>query len=95
MAIVVMAPQDDIYDKNVSSIEQVRARGGKIIAIGSGDDKKLQSLAEHYLPLPEAPWTSSPILAAVPVQLLSYHMASALGRDVDQPRNLAKSVTVE
>jgi glucosamine--fructose-6-phosphate aminotransferase (isomerizing) len=95
MAIIVMAPKDDLYEKNVSNIEEVRARGGQIIAIGSGDDKTLARLSTHYLNVPEASWTTNPVLAAIPVQLLSYHLAVELKRDVDQPRNLAKSVTVE
>jgi glutamine---fructose-6-phosphate transaminase (isomerizing) len=95
MAIVAMAPQDELYEKNISNIEEVRARGGQIIAIGTGEDKNLQRLATHYLSIPEASWAMNPILEAVPVQLLSYHLAVSLKRDVDQPRNLAKSVTVE
>jgi len=95
MAIVAMAPDDDLYEKNVSNIEEVRARGGRIIAIGTGENEHLRKLSTHYLSLPKAVWTTNPVLAAIPVQLLSYHLAVELKRDVDQPRNLAKSVTVE
>jgi len=91
----VMAPRDELYEKNVSNIEEVRARGGQIISIGSGDDKTLARLSTHYLSIPEASWTTNPVLASIPMQLLSYHLAVELKRDVDQPRNLAKSVTVE
>lgn len=95
MAIVVIAPQDTLYEKTVSSLEEAKARGGQIISIGTGDDKKLASLSRHYLSLPKCSWLVSPILAVIPLQLMAYHMAEALGHDVDQPRNLAKSVTVE
>lgn len=95
MAIVVLAPKDELYEKTLSNLEEAKARGGKIISIGTGQDEKLASLSEHYLPLPEANWNINPFLEVIPLQLLSYHVASALGHDVDQPRNLAKSVTVE
>ncbi len=95
MAIVVIATQDDLYEKTVSNLEEAKARGGVIIAMGTGEDQKLASLSRHYLALPGSSWLVSPILSVVPLQLLAYHMAAALGHDVDQPRNLAKSVTVE
>ncbi len=95
MAIVVLAPKDELYEKTISNLEEAKARGGRIISIGTGQDKKLESLSEHYLALPEAPWNINPFLEVIPLQLLSYHVAKALGNDVDQPRNLAKSVTVE
>lgn len=95
MAIVAMAPKDDLYEKNVTSIEEVRARGGQIIAIGTGDDKTLQKISLHYLAIPESTPMGNTVLATIPIQLLSYHLAVELGRDLDQPRNLAKSVTVE
>ncbi len=95
MAIVVIAPTDDVFEKTVSNLEEVRARGGHIISIGSGDNKRLQGISLHYLGLPVSEWFMNPLLAVIPVQLLSYHIADALGYDVDQPRNLAKSVTVE
>lgn len=95
MAVVMLAPQDDLQEKTISNLEEVKARGGKIIAVGTGEDPKLRRLSEHYVALPEAPWTVNPLLEVIPVQLLAYHVASSLGHDVDQPRNLAKSVTVE
>ena len=95
MVIVAMAPKDDLYEKNISNIQEVKARGGQIIAIGTGEDEVLRSMCRHYLSVPKAHWLTYPVLESVPVQLLSYHLAVELKRDVDQPRNLAKSVTVE
>lgn len=95
MAIITMAPKDDLYEKNISNIEEVRARGGQIISIGTEGDENLKNLSLHYLAIPTALATVNPVLVAIPVQLLSYHLACVLGRDVDKPRNLAKSVTVE
>lgn len=95
MVAVVVAPQDAVFEKTMSNLEELRARGAQIIAIGSGPNKKLESICRHYLSLPEAKWPLNPLLAVIPLQLLSYHVAEALGHDVDQPRNLAKSVTVE
>ena len=95
MLIVMVAPRDQHYEKTVSNLEEARARGGKIISIGTGDDAGLKNVSEYYLSLPKAEWTINPILSVIPLQLLSYHVADVLGHDVDQPRNLAKSVTVE
>ena len=95
MAVVMIAPKDSVYEKTVSNLEEARARGGKIISIGTGKDQKLISISQHYLSMPEAHWTCNPILSVVPMQMLAYNIANALGHDVDQPRNLAKSVTVE
>lgn len=95
MAIVVIAPNDDVYEKTVSNLEEVRARGGHVISIGTGENKKLKDISLHYLGMPSTEWMMNPLLSVIPVQLLSYHVAEALGYDVDQPRNLAKSVTVE
>ncbi len=95
MAIVVVAPDDDLYEKTVSNLEEVRARGGQIISIGTEGNKKLKELSLHLLSLPKSEWSINAILSVVPVQLLAYYVANALGHDVDQPRNLAKSVTVE
>ncbi len=95
MAIVTIAPSDHLYEKTISNLEEARARGGRIIAIGTGENDKLREISEHYLALPKAHWTTNAILATIPLQLMSYHLASNLGYDVDQPRNLAKSVTVE
>jgi glucosamine--fructose-6-phosphate aminotransferase (isomerizing) len=95
MLVLMVAPRDQHYEKTVSNLEEARARGGKIISIGSGDDAALKSVSDYYLSLPKAKWNVNPMLAVIPVQLLSYHVAEAFGHDVDQPRNLAKSVTVE
>ena len=95
MAIVVVAPSDDLIDKTISNLQEAKARGGKIISIGTGENAALKSMSEFYLSLPSALWTTNPLVAVVPLQLMSYHLADHLGYDVDQPRNLAKSVTVE
>ncbi|MBX3016610.1 MAG: glutamine--fructose-6-phosphate transaminase (isomerizing) [Bdellovibrionaceae bacterium] len=95
MAMVMIVPQDDLYEKTISNLEEAKARGGHIISIGTGDDERLKSVSHRYLALPKAHWATNAILAAVPLQLMAFHMAQALGHDVDQPRNLAKSVTVE
>lgn len=95
MAIIMIAPSDEMYEKTVSNLEEARARGGKIIAMGSGNNQKLKSVSDRYLAIPNAHWSTNPILAAIPLQLMAFHLASSLGHDVDQPRNLAKSVTVE
>jgi glutamine---fructose-6-phosphate transaminase (isomerizing) len=95
MLIVMVAPQDQHYEKTVSNLEEVRARGGRIISLGTGDDASLKSISDFYLSLPKAEWNVNPILETIPLQLLAYHVADVMGHDVDQPRNLAKSVTVE
>lgn len=95
MAIVVVAPSDDLIDKTISNLQEAKARGGKIISVGTGENAALKSMSEFYLSLPAALWTTNPLVAVVPLQLMSYHLADHLGYDVDQPRNLAKSVTVE
>jgi glucosamine--fructose-6-phosphate aminotransferase (isomerizing) len=95
IAIVMIVPKDELYDKTISNLEEAKARGGQIISIGTGEDTRLRNASHRYLSLPSAHPTCNPILAVVPLQLMAYHMASTLGHDVDQPRNLAKSVTVE
>jgi glutamine---fructose-6-phosphate transaminase (isomerizing) len=93
---VFIAPDDSVFSKNLNNIEQVKARKGPIIAVTSGNcAKHLKGIANEIVLLPEAPDYVMPILAVIPLQLLAYHLAVALGRDVDKPRNLAKSVTVE
>jgi len=94
MPVVFIAPKDSIYDKVISNIEEVRARKGKVIVIACQGDKEIASLADHVIYVPESP-VLMPILAVIPLQLLSYYIAVKRGCDVDQPRNLAKSVTVE
>ncbi|MEN0058286.1 MAG: glutamine--fructose-6-phosphate transaminase (isomerizing) [Bdellovibrio sp.] len=95
MAIVMVAPSDHLYEKTISNLEEARARGGKVISIGTGDNEKLRAISEYYLAIPKAHWTANSLLSVIPLQLMAYHLASNLGYDVDQPRNLAKSVTVE
>src|SRR5438046_7890083 len=93
---VFIAPDDSVFSKNVNNIEQVKARKGPIIALTSGNcAKHLKGIANEIVVLPEAPDYVMPILTVIPLQLLAYHLAVELGRDVDKPRNLAKSVTVE
>lgn len=95
MPVVFLAPQDSVYDKVISNIEEVKARKGKIIAIASENDKKIDSLVDYTIKIPETIRMLMPILNVIPLQLLAYHIAVRKGLDVDQPRNLAKSVTVE
>jgi len=95
MPVVMIATKDLIYDKLISNLEEVKARKGRIIAVASNEDKKIAGLAEHVIYIPETSQMLIPILAAIPLQLLAYYIAVKRGCDVDQPRNLAKSVTVE
>jgi glucosamine--fructose-6-phosphate aminotransferase (isomerizing) len=95
MPVVVIAPQDDVYDKIISNIEEVRARGGRVIAIATEGDDKIGRLAENVIYIPQTLPMLTPMLSVIPLQLLAYYIATARGCNVDQPRNLAKSVTVE
>lgn len=95
MPIVIIALHDSVYDKVISNIQEVRARGGQVIAIASIGDTEIIKHAHHVIYIPETISMLSPLLAAIPLQLLAYHMAAARGCEIDQPRNLAKSVTVE
>jgi glucosamine--fructose-6-phosphate aminotransferase (isomerizing) len=95
MPIMVVATAGKVYDKVLSNIEEARARGGKVIAIATEGDREIQSKTEHQIFVPQVDEVFSPLLNVVPMQLFAYHVAVHLGCDVDQPRNLAKSVTVE
>ncbi|MEA3326405.1 MAG: glutamine--fructose-6-phosphate transaminase (isomerizing) [Chloroflexota bacterium] len=95
MPVVALAPKDPWYDKMISQIEQALARGGEIIAVATDGDQRIPDLTENILWVPKTPWLLSPVVTSIPLQLFAYHIASLLGLDVDQPRNLAKSVTVE
>ncbi len=95
MPVVVLATQNDVYEKVVSNIEQVRAREGKVIALVSQSDREIIQKVDDILFIPETHPFLTPILLTIPLQLLAYYMADLKGTDVDQPRNLAKSVTVE
>jgi glucosamine--fructose-6-phosphate aminotransferase (isomerizing) len=95
MPVVFIAIKDSTYDKILSNIEEVKARKGKVIAIVSEDDKQIKSLVDYTIPVPNTIEMLSPILTIIPLQLMAYYIAVAKGLNVDQPRNLAKSVTVE
>jgi glutamine---fructose-6-phosphate transaminase (isomerizing) len=95
MPVVVIAPNRGIYDKMISNIQEVKARKGQIIAIVTEGDLKIKRMADHVIEIPDCDEALSPLLTTIPLQLLSYHIAVLRGCDVDQPRNLAKSVTVE
>lgn len=95
MPVVVIAIKSDHYDKVVSNIQEIKARKGKIIAVVSNGDSAVRELADYVMEVPHTLEEFSPLLTTIPLQLLSYHIAVMLGRNVDQPRNLAKSVTVE
>jgi glucosamine--fructose-6-phosphate aminotransferase (isomerizing) len=92
---VMIAPDDAVYEKNINSLEQVRARKGPVIAIATEGRKQIAQLASDVILIPKCPDFISPILTTIPLQLFAYHLAVELGCDVDKPRNLAKSVTVE
>ena len=95
MATVALAPKDSLYDKVVNNVKEVMARDGRVLAVLTEGDTQLAAEADHALYIPEVPEHLIPLLAVVPLQMLAYHVALLLNRDVDQPRNLAKSVTVE
>lgn len=95
MPVMCLAPKDPWHEKMISQIQQAKARGGMVIAIATDGDELIQGMADHILWAPESPWMLSPIVTVIPLQLLAYHIAALRGLDVDQPRNLAKSVTVE
>ena len=95
MPVVVLAPRDPWYEKMISQIEQAKARGGVVVAVTTDGDEDIPPLADYQLWVPETPWLLSPVVTVIPLQILAYHIAALRGLDVDQPRNLAKSVTVE
>lgn len=95
MPVLAIAPKDPWYEKMISQIEQAKARGGSVIAVATEGDERLPELCDHIFWVPETPWLLSPVVTVIPLQLFAYHIAALRGLDVDQPRNLAKSVTVE
>ncbi|MEP0846776.1 MAG: glutamine--fructose-6-phosphate transaminase (isomerizing) [Phycisphaerae bacterium] len=95
MPVVVLAPQGHWYEKSIGNIEEVRSRGGRVIAVATQGDTEIREHAEHVLYVPELPEMLSPLITVVPLQLIAYHAAVLRGCDVDKPRNLAKAVTVE
>ena len=94
-AVVCICPQSRIYEKMVSNIQEIRSRRGKIITIATEGDEKIKELTRETIYIPKVEDFFSPLIVALPLQLLAYHIAVKRGCDVDQPRNLAKSVTVE
>jgi glucosamine--fructose-6-phosphate aminotransferase (isomerizing) len=95
MPVIAIVLRDPWHEKMISQVEQTKARGGIVVAVATQGDELVASLADHVLWVPETPWLLSPVTTSIPLQLLAYHVAVLRGADVDQPRNLAKSVTVE
>jgi len=95
MPVIVIAPRDPWYEKMFSQIEQAKSRGGTVVTLATDGDELVTGVADYVIWLPETPWMLTPVTAVIPLQMLAYHIAALRGLDVDQPRNLAKSVTVE
>ena len=95
MPVFVIATRDRLYEKVISNIQEVRARGGRVTALVTEGDTQIQKFADHIIALPDTLECFQPLIASIPLQLLAYHIAVSKGKDVDRPRNLAKSVTVE
>ena len=95
MPVLCIAPKDPWHEKMISQIQQAKARDGMVIAVATEGDELIAGMADHVLWVPKTPWMLSPIITVFPLQMLAYHIATIRGLDVDQPRNLAKSVTVE
>ncbi len=95
MPVIAIVTRDPWYDKSLNQVQQVKARGGYLIAVATEGDEQIAELADEVIYVPDTPWMLSPVTSIIPLQLLSYHTAVLRGADVDQPRNLAKSVTVE
>jgi len=92
---VVIAPQDSVYEKNISNIQEIKARRGPVLAIATEGDKDIAKLADDVFYIPKTLEMLTPLLSVVPLHLFAYYIAASKGLDVDKPRNLAKSVTVE
>ena len=92
---VFLVPRGAVFDKVMSNMQEIKARGGPVIAIAGANDREVAAVADDVIPLPDVPEYLQPIVAAIPLQLLAYEIALLCGCDVDKPRNLAKSVTVE
>jgi glucosamine--fructose-6-phosphate aminotransferase (isomerizing) len=95
MPVVVIIPKDELFEKTLSNLKEVESRNGRIIALTDCADPALRALAPDVIQVPATHRLLTPVLMTVPLQLLAYHIAALRGTDVDQPRNLAKSVTVE
>jgi glutamine---fructose-6-phosphate transaminase (isomerizing) len=93
--VVVVATDSPVLEKLVSNIQEVKSRGARVIAVASADNRQMAEHAETVIQVPPTHWMLSPVLAVIPLQLLAYRIARARGLNVDQPRNLAKTVTVE
>ena len=93
--MVVIAPKRGMYEKVVSNIQEIKSRGGKIVSVITKGDSVVKDMSDYHFVIPDTRDCFVPLLAVIPLQLLSYYVAVAKGRNVDQPRNLAKSVTVE
>jgi glucosamine--fructose-6-phosphate aminotransferase (isomerizing) len=95
MPVIAIAPSDPLYDKVFSNLQEVRARKARLIVVATKGDERLKNMTEHTIFIPDTLPNLQPLLTVIPLQLLAYHVADLRGLDVDQPRNLAKSVTVE
>ena len=95
MPVLVIATEEEHYTKILSNAQEVKSRGGRIISIVFDDDESISEISEHVIKVPKVNKYLCPIISVIPLQLISYHIAVMRGCDVDQPRNLAKSVTVE
>ena len=95
MPVVFVCTRDAAYDKVLNNMMEVRARKGRIIAVATENDEQVRTVADHVIYVPQTMACLQPLLSVIPLQLLAYHVAVQRGCDVDQPRNLAKSVTVE
>ena len=95
MPVIAIALKDEIYDKIISNLQEVKARNGRIITIATRGDESVRDFSEEVIFIPDTLDVLQPLLSVIPLQLLAYHIADLRGLDVDQPRNLAKSVTVE
>ena len=95
MPVVVIATHNNMYEKVLSNIQEIKARNGRVIALVSEGDEVVSKIADQTIELPQTMECLEPLIATIPLQLLAYHIAVCKGKNVDQPRNLAKSVTVE
>ncbi len=95
LPVVALAVRDSVYEKTLSNIQEIKARGGRVLAIATEGDARIGALADDVITIPESLELLTPLLSVIPLQMFAYHTAALLGLDVDKPRNLAKSVTVE
>jgi glucosamine--fructose-6-phosphate aminotransferase (isomerizing) len=93
--VVVVATDSPVLEKVISNIQEVKVRGARVIAVATAGDERIARHADEVIAVPATEWMLAPLLAVIPLQLLAYHIARARGLNVDQPRNLAKTVTVE